>query len=72
MNWLKEAFGRWKAKNWDRQPFLDEGANFVHLGFDSPPLRGLWDKHGKSVITASKWLVALVGGALILKLLGLA
>lgn len=34
MSWLKEAFRRWKAKNWDRQPFLDEGANFVHLGFD--------------------------------------
>ncbi len=71
MNWLRDAFRRWKAKHWDRQPFFDEGVNFVHMGFDTPPLRAFWDKRGKSVITASKWLLVLIGGALILRLLGL-
>ncbi len=71
MKWAKDALRRWKERNWDRQPFVDEGHNFVHLGFKSPRLRAFWDKRGKSVITASKWLLALIGGALILRFLGL-
>lgn len=71
MKQLRDAFRRWKERNWDRKPFVDEGANFIHLGFDTPRLRAFWDKRGKSVITASKWLLALVGGALLLRFLGL-
>lgn len=72
MKRLKEAFERWKAKNWDEQFWSSEGENFSMAGFTPPPLRAFWEKHKSLVFKVGPWLGGLIGGAIILKLIGLA
>jgi hypothetical protein len=71
MKLAKDAFRRWKKKNWDLSLYTRDSEHFSMMGFDRPPLRRLWENHKASIITASKWLLALVSGTLILRLIGL-
>jgi hypothetical protein len=41
-------------------------------GFTPPPLRAFWNKYKALIFKAGPWLGGLVGGAIILKLIGLA
>jgi hypothetical protein len=72
MKRLKAAFARWKRKHWDNQFWSSEGQQFVMMGTSPPPLRALWEKHKALVFKAVPWLGGLIGGAIILKALGLA
>lgn len=71
MKRIVEAWKKLKAKHWDEDFFVDDGPHFVHMGFNRPPIRTFWERHKRLVIATSKWLLALVAGALILRLLGL-
>ncbi len=71
MKWAKDAFRRWKQKHWDLSLYTHESEHFSMMGFDRPPLRRLWENHRALIITGAKWLLALVAGALILRLIGL-
>lgn len=72
MKRLKEAFARWKAKHWDEQVFFSRDGGIPWLGFDRPPLRAFWEKHRRLFFKAGPWLGCLIGGAIILRLIGLA
>ncbi|MEE1922660.1 hypothetical protein V0R50_10430 [Pseudomonas sp. 148P] len=72
MKRLKDAFARWKAKHWDEELRIHDSEHFSMIGFDRPPLRRAWDQHKAVIKQVGAWLLALIAGALILKLLGLA
>ncbi len=72
MKRLKEAFARWKSKHWDEQYWSSEGPGYSMAGLTPPPLRAFWEKHKGLVFKAGPWLGGLIGGAIILKLIGLA
>lgn len=72
MKKLQEAWERWKSQHWDDKHRVEEGASYVWLQVDRPPLRRFWEDHKTRIKKAAIWLLALIGGALILKLLGLA
>ncbi|MGP9823788.1 hypothetical protein ACT048_04835 [Ectopseudomonas khazarica] len=71
MKRIKEFWKRLRAKHWDDDHFLDEGPGFVYLGLNRPPIRSFWEQHKTLIISVSKWLLALVAGAAILRFLGL-
>jgi hypothetical protein len=72
MKRVKEAFARWKAKHWDLKPYIHDEPMILVMGFDRPPLRALWEKYKHLVFKFGPWLACLIGGAIILKLVGLA
>jgi len=72
MKRLHEAFARWKAKHWDKSVYSYDGGSFGMLGFNSPPLRAFWEKHGERIKKLGMWLLALIAGGVITKLVGLA
>jgi len=67
----KGVFARLKQKHWDEELYLGTPEE-PWIGIDRPPLRRMWIKHKGLLITAAYWLGGLIGGALILKLIGLA
>lgn len=72
MKVAKEAFAKLKAKHWDRKAYTYNDENFAMMGFDSPPLRRAWEAHGSAIKKAAIWLLALIAGGVITKVLGLA
>jgi len=71
MEKIKTLWASWKAKHWDDEwRVLDEPIPWVQI--DRPPLRKFWEKHKQWLSKVLPWLVGLIGGALILKALGLA
>lgn len=72
MKRFKEAFGRWKAKHWDLQMYTHDEEFFGMIGFDRPPLRAFWERRKSLILKFGPWLAGLIGGAIILKLIGLA
>ena len=71
MKALKAMFARWKKKHWDLKVVSINEPSFSFLGFDRPPLRAFWEKHKGLFFKAGPWLGGLVGGAIILKFIGL-
>ncbi|WP_353742565.1 hypothetical protein WHX55_10945 [Pseudomonas fluorescens] len=71
MKRLKEAFARWKTKHWDEKAYIHDEPMFLMMGFERPPLRAFWEKHKVSILKAAPWLASLIGGAIILKIVGL-
>lgn len=71
MKKIKELWKRWKVKHWDQSVYTYDGGDFGMLGFNSPPLRAFWDKHGAKIKKAIIWLFLLVAGGVITKVLGL-
>ena len=49
MKKIKELWKRWKVKHWDQSVYTHDGGDFGMLGFNSPPLRAFWDKHGANI-----------------------
>lgn len=72
MKKIKEAFKRWKEKHWDLQMYTHDDVFFGMIGFDRPPLRAFWEKNKRLILKVAPWLGSLIGGAIILKLIGLA
>ncbi len=72
MKRVKEALARWKAKHWDSKPYIHDEPGVLMMGFDTPPLRALWEKRKGLLFKAGPWLGGLICGAIILKLIGLA
>ena len=72
MKRFKAAFARWKAKHWDLKPYIHDEPMFLMMGFDRPPLRDFWERRKGLILKAAPWLASLIGGAIILKLAGLA
>ena len=70
MKSLKVALARWKAKHWDEQVFT-RGGDIPWLGFDRPPLRAFWEKHKGLIFKVGPWLGGVIGGAIILRAIGL-
>ena len=71
MKSLKQAFARWKEKHWDEQVFSQRD-DIPWFGFDRPPLRAFWEQYKELFFKVGPWLCGLIGGAIILKLIGLA
>ena len=71
MDRIKSAIRRWKEKNWDERPVFHDDPIHPSLGFERPPIRAFWEYRKGRIITISNWLLALVAGAAILRLLGL-
>lgn len=68
---LSAWWARWKARHWDaRFEFEDEPVPW--LQYHEPPLRMLWRRYSRFIVHALRWLLPLVAGAVILKVLGLA
>lgn len=72
MEKIKAAFKRWKEKHWDLKLYIHNSEFFSMTGFNRPPLRRFWEKHGANIKKAGVWLLALIAGGLITKLLGIA
>lgn len=72
MKKIKETFKRLKEKHWDLSLYTHESEHFSMAGFNRPPLRRFWEEHKTHIKKVSIWLVALIAGGLITKLLGLA
>lgn len=71
MKKIKALLARWKVKHWDDEwRVLDEPLPWLQV--DRPPLRAFWEKHKKSFFKVVPWLAGLIGGAAILKVIGLA
>ncbi len=64
MNWLKEAFRRWKAKHWDNEYFPEDRGGIT-------PQRKLWEDWRWLVIAAARGAALLAVGALFLRVIGL-
>lgn len=64
MNWLRDAFRRWKERHWDKEYFPEDRGGIT-------PLRVFWEKRRESIMTLALWLIALIAGALILSIIGL-
>jgi len=72
MEKIKAAFRRWKEKHWDLSLYTHDSEFFSMAGFNRPPLRRFWEEHRSSIKKALIWLLALIAGGVITKLLGLA
>lgn len=64
MNWLRDAFRRWKERHWDKEYFPEDRGGIT-------PLRAFWEKRRASIMTFALCLIALIAGALILSIVGL-
>ena len=71
MKKINEAFKRWKEKHWDLKAYVHEEPLLLMMGFNRPPLRAFWEKHKALILKVRPWLGGLIGGAVILKILGL-
>lgn len=71
MKAAKELFAKLKAKHWDQKPYSYSDEHVSMFGFDSPPLRRAWEAHGATIKRVATWLLALVAGGVITKLIGL-
>ncbi|MQA53710.1 hypothetical protein [Pseudomonas piscis] len=72
MKAARNLFAKLKAKHWDKKLYTYDDENFSMMGFDSPPLRRMWEEHRETIKKVSVWLLALIAGGVISKLLGLA
>jgi hypothetical protein len=72
MKAAKDFAAKLKAKHWDKKPYTYSDEHVAMFGFDSPPLRRAWETHGPTIKKVAIWLLALVAGGVITKLLGLA
>ncbi|MCT8164986.1 MULTISPECIES: hypothetical protein [unclassified Pseudomonas] len=71
MKAAKDLFEKLKAKHWDKKPYSYSDEHFAMFGFDSPPLRRAWESHGSTIKKVGIWLLALIAGGVITKLIGL-
>lgn len=72
---MKKVKAMWaclKAKHWDKTAYSYDGGDFMMLGFNSPPLRAFWEKHGTNIRKVFTWLFLLIAGGVVSKFLGLA
>ncbi len=69
MNWLRDAFRRWKERHWDKEYFPSEGLGQRREG--KTGLRRLWEDPSKLLISALLWLFGTICCALVLRALGL-
>lgn len=72
MKAARDLFKKLKAKHWDRQAYTYNDEHIAMMGFDSPPLRRAWETHGGTIKKIGIWLMTLIAGGVISKLLGLA
>lgn len=72
MKKIKALWSRWKVKHWDKSVYTYDGGDFGMLGFNSPPLRAFWEAHGTKIRKSVTWLILLIAGGVISKLVGLA
>lgn len=71
MKRVRKLFAKLKAKHWDQKPYSYSDEHFAMFGFDSPPLRRAWEAHGSTIKKVAIWLLALIAGGVITKLIGL-
>lgn len=71
MKAIKDLLAKLKAKHWDKKAYSYSDEHFSMFGFNSPPLRRAWEAHGATIKKVATWLLALVAGGVITKLIGL-
>lgn len=68
----KGVFARWKEEHWDIKPDIDNRDPVFFLSISTPWPRRVWEKHRGWIKQVFIWLLALIAGGVITKLLGLA
>lgn len=71
MKAARDLFKKLKSKHWDRKAYTYSDEHISMMGFDSPPIRRAWESHGSTIKKVAIWLLALVAGGVITKLIGL-
>jgi len=64
--WLKL-----KARHWDCELRSEEYPDSLFIWVERPPIRAWWDRNKGLAMRVLSWLVALIAGALILRIFGL-